>query len=116
MYAEAAAKLATNNCGSQESSQVRLLIEKTSWSSRKLFASVNIAASAEQVWQCLNDYEGLASFIPSLVENRCLEKKENGAVIYQVRACVLTQEQDHSDCLAALLMHPPGLGELKPRL
>ena len=48
---------------------------------------MNVAAPEEQVWRCLNDYEGLASFIPSLVENKCLEKKENGAVLYQV--CVL---------------------------
>ncbi|KAF5829951.1 dehydrase and lipid transport-domain-containing protein, partial [Dunaliella salina] len=81
---EESAKLATNDCGA--SSQVRLTLEKTSWNSRKLFASVNVAAPEEQVWRCLNDYEGLANFIPSLVENKCLEKKENGAILYQVGA------------------------------
>lgn len=67
---------------------MRLTLEKTSWNSRKLYASVNIAAPVDQVWRCLNDYEGLANFIPSLVENKCLEKKGNGAVLYQVSAGV----------------------------
>lgn len=87
--AEAAVKGATNNSGF--TSQVRITVDKCSWNSRKLFASVNIAAPAELVWECLNDYDGLASFIPSLVENRCIEKKENGAVLYQV--CTRAHQQ-----------------------
>eukprot|EP00967_Tisochrysis_lutea_P123639 scaffold206044_cov19-Tisochrysis_lutea.AAC.1 len=43
---EESAKLATNDCGT--TSQVRLTLEKTSWNSRKLFASVNVAAPEEQ--------------------------------------------------------------------
>lgn len=82
--AEASTEPALKDCGS--SSPVRLTLEKTSWNSRKLFASVNVAAPEEEVWRCLNDYEGLATFIPSLVENKCLEKKKDGAILYQVRA------------------------------
>jgi hypothetical protein len=60
------------------------MVENTSWNSRYLFASVDIAAPVDTVWNTLNDYEKLASFIPSLVENRCLRKKNDGAVLYQV--------------------------------
>jgi uncharacterized protein YndB with AHSA1/START domain len=59
-------------------------IEKTSFSSRKLFASILINAPIELVWGALTDYDNLASFIPSLVKNECLKRKPNGAVLLQV--------------------------------
>lgn len=59
-------------------------VEKTSWSSRRLYARVLIQAPAELVWACLTDYDGLGDFIPSLVENRCLQRKSDGCRLYQV--------------------------------
>lgn len=65
---------------------VSVVMENTSWSSRRIFASVPIQAAVDVVWDCLTDYKGLSSFIPSLVESRCLKRKHNGAVVYQVGA------------------------------
>lgn len=63
----------------------------TSFSSRKLVASVDIHAPVPVVWNALTDYDNLASFIPSLVENRCIERRERGCLLYQVRSgsCLL---------------------------
>lgn len=57
----------------------------TSFSSRKLQASVDINAPLPVVWQALTDYNNLGTFIPSLVENRCLERRKQGCLLYQVR-------------------------------
>ena len=46
---------------------VEVQLEKTSWNSRKLFASISIQAPVETVWGALTDYEGLQNFIPSLI-------------------------------------------------
>jgi hypothetical protein len=59
-------------------------IERSSWSSRKVHASIKICAPVSAVWGCLTDYQDLAAFIPSLVENKCMERKPNGAVLLQV--------------------------------
>lgn len=56
----------------------------TSFSSRKLQASVDINAPLPVVWQALTDYNNLGTFIPSLVENRCLERRKQGCLLYQV--------------------------------
>ncbi|KAG2493232.1 hypothetical protein HYH03_008648 [Edaphochlamys debaryana] len=65
---------------------VRIDVEKTSWNSRRIFASVSVATPKQSVWSALTDYDGLQKFIPSLVENRCLERSAYGAVLYQVGA------------------------------
>lgn len=57
----------------------------TSFSSRKLQATVDINAPLPVVWQALTDYNNLGTFIPSLVENRCLERRKQGCLLYQVR-------------------------------
>lgn len=57
----------------------------TSFSSRKLQATVDINAPVPVVWEALTDYENLGTFIPSLVENRCLERRKQGCLLYQVR-------------------------------
>lgn len=57
----------------------------TSFSSRKLQATVNIQAPLPVVWEALTDYDRLGTFIPSLVENRCLERRKQGCLLYQVR-------------------------------
>ena len=64
--------------------EIKVELEKTTWNSRKLFASVHIKAPVGTVWGCLTDYEGLGEFIPSLVENTCLERRPNGALVRQV--------------------------------
>lgn len=65
--------------------EVSVMIEKPSFSSRRLIAATSILAPPERVWEALTDYDGLGEFIPSLVENRCVERRERGAVLYQVR-------------------------------
>ena len=69
---------------SEQVRDIQVELEKTAWNSRKLFASVSIQAPVKTVWACLTDYDGLADFIPSLVENKCLERRANGALIRQV--------------------------------
>jgi|LauGreSBDMM110SN_4_FD.fasta_scaffold146735_2 uncharacterized protein YndB with AHSA1/START domain len=79
-------KFIIHESGTQErlKSEIQVELEKTSWNSRKLFASVHIKAPVGTVWSCLTDYEGLGEFIPSLVENQCLERRPNGALVRQV--------------------------------
>lgn len=69
-----------------QASVVSVDVTKTSWNSRKLDARVHIPAPVEVVWNILTDYDNLGDFIPSLEENRCLERRSNGAVLYQVGA------------------------------
>ncbi|KAF8068422.1 hypothetical protein HT031_002111 [Scenedesmus sp. PABB004] len=66
--------------------EVTVQLGKTSFSSRRLDARVSIAAPPEVVWGALTDYDALGSFIPSLVENRCLERRPDGCLLYQVGA------------------------------
>lgn len=68
----------------QQQRAVGVQVVKTSWNSRLIHASVDVHADLECVWKALTDYENLGQFIPSLVENRCLERRGNGAVLYQV--------------------------------
>lgn len=77
---------------------VAVKLTATSFSSRKLQATVNIQAPLPVVWEALTDYERLGTFIPSLVENRCLERRKQGCLLYQVRTraaaepcCLVTQ-------------------------
>ncbi|GFR46044.1 hypothetical protein Agub_g7513 [Astrephomene gubernaculifera] len=65
---------------------VRIDVEKTSWNSRRIFAAVTVPAPKGNVWSALTDYDHLADFIPSLVQNRCLERSGNTATLYQVGA------------------------------
>ncbi|GAX73787.1 hypothetical protein CEUSTIGMA_g1238.t1 [Chlamydomonas eustigma] len=43
-------------------------------------------APLRMVWECLTDYDHLDKFIPSLVENKCLERRPQGALLKQVGA------------------------------
>lgn len=65
--------------------EVAVALTNTSFSSRKLNATVQIDAPLEVVWSSLTDYDNLGTFIPSLVENRCLERRPQGCLLYQVR-------------------------------
>lgn len=86
--ASAAAAFASSPSASSfaASPAVAVTVDKPSWNSRRLFASVPVAAPLEAVWGCLTDYERLDTFIPSLVTNRCLERRPRGATLYQVGA------------------------------
>jgi hypothetical protein len=64
---------------------VAVKLTATSFSSRKLQATVDINAPVPVVWEALTDYENLGTFIPSLVENKCLERRKQGCLLYQVR-------------------------------
>lgn len=70
-------------------------MEKTSWNSRRIFAAVSIATPKSAVWLALSDYDNLGKFIPSLVENRCLERGGRTAVLYQVgpRRCAASSNR-----------------------
>lgn len=68
--------------------EVSVKLTATSFSSRKLQASVDINAPLPVVWEALTDYDNLGSFIPSLVENRCIERRKQGCLLYQVRSAV----------------------------
>ncbi len=68
--------------------EIKVEVEKTSFSSRNLFARVAINAPIETVWKCLTDYDNLGNFIPGLIENVCLERRTNGARLRQVRGVV----------------------------
>lgn len=67
------------------SQSVAVELTNTSFSSRKLNATVLIGAPLDVVWGALTDYDNLGTFIPSLVENRCLERRPQGCLLYQVR-------------------------------
>jgi ribosome-associated toxin RatA of RatAB toxin-antitoxin module len=66
--------------------KVAVHIDNVSFNSRKLLASTAIAAPVDIVWALMKDYEHLDTFIPSLVENRCLERRPLGCLLYQVGA------------------------------
>ncbi|GIL68712.1 hypothetical protein Vafri_21963 [Volvox africanus] len=70
----------------QAISDVRIEVEKTSWTSRRIFASILVATPKSIVWSALTDYDNLGSIVPSIVENRCLERTDNSALVYQVGA------------------------------
>jgi hypothetical protein len=82
----AGASTATKKHSASQSVAVELT--NTSFSSRKLNATVLIGAPLDVVWGALTDYDNLGTFIPSLVENRCLEKRPKGCLLYQVRCRV----------------------------
>jgi hypothetical protein len=64
------------------------------------------------VWAALTDYDGLGEFIPSLEENRCLERRPNGAVLYQVGAQdVAMGMKFRAACTLEIGEHPAGLPE-----
>lgn len=47
---------------------------------------MDINAPVSTVWGCLTDYDNLGTFIPSLVENKCLERRQDGCILHQVGA------------------------------
>lgn len=91
--------------------EVSVMIEKPSFSSRRLIAGTSILAPPECVWEALTDYDGLGNFIPSLVENRCLERREGSATLYQVGAQdVALGIKFSAACTLEIREHPsPGL-------
>jgi hypothetical protein len=68
------------------SREVAVAITNTSFSSRKINVVVHIEAPLHVVWESLTDYDNLGTFIPSLVENKCLQRKPQGCLLYQVGA------------------------------
>lgn len=80
----------------QQHKEIKVDVEETSWSSRKLYARVSISAPVETVWASLTDYDHLADIVPSLVENKCLERRKNGAVLRQVQAMLLCHRTMHA--------------------
>lgn len=75
----------SNRTNSSSRKDVAVKLTATSFSSRKLQATVDINAPVPVVWEALTDYDNLGTFIPSLAENRCLERRKQGCLLYQVR-------------------------------
>lgn len=67
-----------------EETAVSVFLAPAPQNSRLLCAGVDIQAPVESVWNCLTDYEHLAEFIPGLVVNECLERRDTGARLKQV--------------------------------
>jgi hypothetical protein len=88
---------------------VAVKLTATSFSSRKLQATVDIQAPLPVVWEALTDYERLGTFIPSLVENKCLERRKQGCLLYQVRTCAVANPcglvAQHSWALPQTFLH-----------
>lgn len=96
------------------SSLIPVDVEPAPSNSRRLYASVDIAAPSFVVWSALTNYEKLGDFIPGLAENRCLARTSSGATLLQVgeqsvalglrfRARVVLDIQEHEQGLPASL-------------
>lgn len=66
---------------------VSINVDPTTWNSRRIYASIGITAPVDIVWEALTDYDNLGTFIPSLVENRCIKRQGKTATLYQVLLC-----------------------------
>ena len=66
-------------------SAVNIKIEKLEGRQRRIFATIQIPYSQEQVWQVLTDYETFAEFMPGLIQSRRLAHPTGGVRIEQVR-------------------------------
>eukprot|EP00775_Hariotina_reticulata_P004544 gene4544-4796_t len=85
VFRDAEPRLATKHARAPKR-EVAVELVSTSFSSRKLHASIDIGAPVDIVWDALTDYDNLGTFIPSLVENKCLKRRPQGCVLYQVGA------------------------------
>ena len=65
---------------------VRVEIRELPGSAREVWALVDVQAPSEFVWRTLTDYERLADIVPSLDENRILERWTGGVRLQQVAA------------------------------
>lgn len=63
---------------------VSIHTEKLEGQQRRILASTEIPATADQVWQVLTDYENLASFIPNLTCSQRINHPEGGIRLEQV--------------------------------
>lgn len=96
--------------GTPAHSHVAVSVEAPTLASRRLVAATPIMAPPEAVWRALTDYEQLGTFIPGLVENRCLRRHDKGAVLYQVGAQdVALGVQFKAACTLDIREHPQGL-------
>lgn len=71
-------------CRASAADRVAVVVEPAGNNGRCLYAGVDISAPVDVIWGALTDYDGLGDFIPGLAENRCLERREQGAQLLQV--------------------------------
>lgn len=68
-------------------------VEKAPGNARRIFTGIDIVVEApgvlDLVWNTLTDYPNLADGIPNLVDNKVLERRENGARLAQVGGATL---------------------------
>mmetsp|Transcript_62 Transcript_62/g.284 ORF Transcript_62/g.284 Transcript_62/m.284 type:complete len:376 (-) Transcript_62:152-1279(-) len=57
---------------------VAVRIERPTSNSRRIFGDIAVAASVEDVWAILTDYDRLAIHVPNLVESRVVQKQSPG--------------------------------------
>eukprot|EP00882_Tetradesmus_deserticola_P010566 GHRQ01011162.1.p1 GENE.GHRQ01011162.1~~GHRQ01011162.1.p1 ORF type:complete len:298 (+),score=112.39 GHRQ01011162.1:139-1032(+) len=97
-----------SSAAAQQSVSVKLT--NISFSSRLLNATAHIAAPVEVVWAALTDYDNLASFIPSLVENKCLERRPHGCLLRQVGSQDIALGMKFSAaCTLEIVEYPQGI-------
>ncbi|KAK9902244.1 hypothetical protein WJX75_009271 [Coccomyxa subellipsoidea] len=63
---------------------VAVTVEPAGKNAQCLYAGVDISAPVDVIWGALTDYDGLGTFIPGLAENRCLERRAQGAQLLQI--------------------------------
>ena len=80
--------------GSGAAQSVQVTVERGARNSRRLYASVQIAAPVEVVWGALTDYQGLDKFIPGALsyscmhqQQACLAKQSLRTIMSSVHAC-----------------------------
>ncbi|MEO1068191.1 MAG: SRPBCC family protein [Cyanobacteria bacterium J06638_6] len=71
-------------CGANLASGVIIETEKLASQQRRISAFTDVAATAEQVWQVLTDYDNLANFIPNLAHSQRLNHPAGGIRLEQI--------------------------------
>ncbi|MBE9139516.1 SRPBCC family protein [Nodosilinea sp. LEGE 07088] len=81
---DAEVAVANIGCGADFDSGVIIETEKLAGQQRRILAFTDVAATADQVWQVLTDYDNLASFIPNLAYSQRLSHPEGGIRLEQI--------------------------------
>ncbi|MBW4484628.1 MAG: SRPBCC family protein [Tildeniella torsiva UHER 1998/13D] len=69
---------------SAQAAGVTIDTEKLEGQQRRILASTQIPATADQVWQVLTDYDNLSSFIPNLSYSQRLSHPDGGIRLEQI--------------------------------
>jgi ribosome-associated toxin RatA of RatAB toxin-antitoxin module len=78
------AAVGNSEYGADLDSSVIIETEKLAGQQRRILAFTDVAATADQVWQVLTDYDNLANFIPNLAHSQRLSHPEGGIRLEQI--------------------------------